>query len=694
MFCRICGASIPEDSIFCPQCGTKISSSFTKEVIKTESEIRITEEKVEETEEILPIVELCQAPIWRRAIASLIDKFFIILISVITVVIISGINYDFIGDIGTYSAMFHMNTESIHNIAIGHVMPNYPDDYISDHQTEIDDYFHYLFSIELKITSLFLLINIIYMGLFELLYSSSLGKLIMGIKIFGYPYQSANNITASTVFLRIICLILAVVAVVAARWQIGFNYYIVIALFFLVVDLPVLFRRQSLIDIISSCKLFMIPDKKYTKSYIKEEATAKDDLQYKKKFGKIKWCNFAWFAYFIISLCIIHVILSFYFADYYNLGNYYCYEFKQSIEKSDNYKYQMGYTHFRKEMFAKKSGYEIGALVTNDKQKDFDESAFIEGKFISAYSSNFEGRYVIDHYYQYNTFWPIYKKYKVRCSISTYDISSKMSFFSSDDTDYFNYLNTLSEKIVRIENIKPNITTTNGCPSLIYSPELNTTRAIVCANHRAYIIETKLSEFVLDDNNFKYYCSIFDFGISQTYTSINFYFILLVVICIFILGAYLLYYKKKQLENKYAYSLYILCVISFVTNIVISFLQMCSFYNHISAAEISVYVLAGSLLTVIFFDIPLSVFYIKRSKVKWEDNFIVPSFLKKYHYDFIKKEKNRKIYKSFVCYPLMVLTLLPFGIFVFLIYSIPSLLISTSIIYFGRWKNWVKTPND
>ena len=35
MFCRICGASIPEDSIFCPQCGTKISSSFTKEVIKT-----------------------------------------------------------------------------------------------------------------------------------------------------------------------------------------------------------------------------------------------------------------------------------------------------------------------------------------------------------------------------------------------------------------------------------------------------------------------------------------------------------------------------------------------------------------------------------------------------------------------------------------------------------------------------------
>ena len=74
MFCRICGASIPEDSIFCPQCGTKISSSFTKEVIKTESEIRITEEKVEETEEILPIVELYQAPIWRRAIASLIDK--------------------------------------------------------------------------------------------------------------------------------------------------------------------------------------------------------------------------------------------------------------------------------------------------------------------------------------------------------------------------------------------------------------------------------------------------------------------------------------------------------------------------------------------------------------------------------------------------------------------------------------------
>lgn len=694
MFCRICGASIPEDSIFCPQCGSKLSSSLAKEVTKPDSEIKITEKIVKKTEDGHPHVELFQAPFWRRAIGSLLDKILIILISIITVVIISGINYDFIGDIGTFSAMFHMNTESIHNIAIGHVMPNYPDDYISNHQTEIDEYFHYLFSIELKITSLFLLINIIYMGLFELLFSSSLGKLIMGIKIYGYPYQSAQKISASTVFLRILCLILIIIAVVAARWQFGFNYYVVIALFFLLVDLPVFFKRQSLIDIISSCKLFLIPGKGVTESNMQEYTEEKNIPQCNKKSRKIKWGIFAWFTYFIISLCIIHVILTFYFADYYNIENYYSERFEKAIQRSDNYKYQIGYTHFRKEKIAVKNGFWIGQLVTSDKQNDYDESAFMDGKYISAYSTTFESKYVWDIDYRYWNPRPIYKKYKVINTISTYDINNKMSVLTSDESDYNNYLNTICSKIVSTKKEHPTITTTNGCPSLIYSPDVDTKRAIVCANHRAYIIETKLSDFVPDTkSHFEDFCSILDFSFSETYASIANYSIILFVICGFILGINLLYYKKKRIENKYAYTIFILSVISFLTNIVIAFLQMCAFENKLQAAEISVYVLAGSLLTVVFFDIPLSIYYIKKSRAKWEETFIVPSFLNKLHYDYIRKDNNKKVYKSLVCFPLMALTLLPFGFFVFLIYSIPSLIISTAIIYYGRWKNWVKSPN-
>ena len=48
-------------------------------------------------------------------------------------------------------------------------MPNYPDDYMSQHQYEIDEYFMYLFGLELKITSIFVLINLFYYVLCELI---------------------------------------------------------------------------------------------------------------------------------------------------------------------------------------------------------------------------------------------------------------------------------------------------------------------------------------------------------------------------------------------------------------------------------------------------------------------------------------------------------------------------------------------
>lgn len=338
-----------------------------------------------------------------------------------------------------------------------------------------------------------------------------------------------------------------------------------------------------------------------------------------------------------------------------------------------------------------KFGCRIGSLVPSEKQKDYDESTFMDGKFISAYSYNVEDSYYNPSYYNRYYVW---KRYNVINTICTYDITRKMSILSSDESNYKNYLNSICAKIVSTNKGTPTIKTTNGCPSLVYSPDLFTQRAIVCANHRAYIIETKSSDYVPDSENFQRYCSIFDFGITQTYASIAYYSIVLLFVCIIILVINLLYYKKKQIENKYAYTLFILSVISFLAHVVISFLQMSAFYNKILAEETSLYILAGSLLTITVFDIPLSIYYLKKSRVKWEEAFIVPTFLKTYHYDYIKKENNNKLYKSYVCFPLMALTLLPFGFFVFLIYSIPSLIISTAIIYYGRWKNWVKSPNN
>ena len=269
MYCNNCKSEIPDDSLFCPRCGMKQERSITPvsntkeefqtekiETVKLPCHADINDDNYHQKDIQIQLHNISfGAYIGRRIIGTIIDKLAILFICIIATYSIGSVDYEFFGDLGTFSAMFHMSAERVHSMASGHVILQYPDDYILQHQSEIDDYFMYLLGIELKITSLFVLINILYYVLGELLVGSSIGKFYWGLRLISNHDASAKKITPFKVFYRAFCFVVVVSGVIGLRWLVGFNYYVAILLFFLVMDFPVFFRRQSLIDIMSRSKL-------------------------------------------------------------------------------------------------------------------------------------------------------------------------------------------------------------------------------------------------------------------------------------------------------------------------------------------------------------------------------------------------------------------------------------------------------
>lgn len=70
--------------------------------------------------------------------------------------------------------------------------------------------------------------------------------------------------------------------------------------------------------------------------------------------------------------------------------------------------------------------------------------------------------------------------------------------------------------------------------------------------------------------------------------------------------------------------------------------------------------------------------------MKWDKYYFVPSVLKNHFSNSIKNENKQKNFIKWVCYPLMILSLLPCGFYIALIYSIPLLL----VIIYKKWHKW------
>jgi hypothetical protein len=169
-------------------------------------------------------MEIKKMPLFKRFLGSILDKVFILQVFVEGYLIISP--YGAPNNLGTYIGLLNASPEIPH---IGSTM-----------------------ELDMTITFSFIILNLVYYILCELLMSASLGKRIME----GVLFDSDNDIIDyNKVFVRGICGGLMMAGV---YWffhlLVGFTNLMVFYLFFFLMDIPVFFTKRSLLDLCTGTK--------------------------------------------------------------------------------------------------------------------------------------------------------------------------------------------------------------------------------------------------------------------------------------------------------------------------------------------------------------------------------------------------------------------------------------------------------
>lgn len=212
--------------------------------------------------------EVVTMPLFRRFIGSTLDKLFIILLFGISAICINPFGAS--GALGKYTGMLKIspnNYEVIDQIEIQRYgqYESSISKYYQDMERILNNSPHIGSTMELDIiiTTLFILFNLFYYIIFESTISASPGKRLLG----GVLTKVSNKeIDLSKIMVRALYgFILMAVLVLVLHIVMRFNYYIVIIIFFLIMDLPIFFTKRSLLDICTRTK------------YIKRERHTKNE---------------------------------------------------------------------------------------------------------------------------------------------------------------------------------------------------------------------------------------------------------------------------------------------------------------------------------------------------------------------------------------------------------------------------------
>jgi hypothetical protein len=202
----------------------------------------------------LTVEEVKKMSLFGRFVGSIIDKLLILIIFVVGSIAVSP--YGAAGRLGTYMGLMNSspnNYEYIDRAAMNRY-GTYTDgvsQYYQDREKLANEPPHIGSTIELdmSITFSFIILNLLYYFLFESILSASLGKRMLG----GVLLDSADDkIGFGKALLRAICGgVLMFGVYLLFHLQMGLSNYVVICVFFLLLDLPVFFTKRSLIDICS-----------------------------------------------------------------------------------------------------------------------------------------------------------------------------------------------------------------------------------------------------------------------------------------------------------------------------------------------------------------------------------------------------------------------------------------------------------
>ena len=294
MYCKHCGKVIADDSKFCRYCGTnlvdvnlaeekpnvsltnetdvdtaELSNNDVMEVASDNTEQSVSSEPIVEKEAIVEEksepIKNGELPLVRRFFGSLIDKVFILIIAVMGYVACKP--YAGPGDIGYFMGLMNAkpsNFEYIDKIDIdtyGNVYPGIDIEYQMKAREESDvPYIGHTKDFDMRMSTIFIIVNVIYFILFELTLRSSPGKAMLGGKLLD---KDSNKLSLWRVpFRSIIMGVLAYLLVLLFRYGCDLSYYSVTVFYFIIMDFTLFVNKRSFIDICTGTRYADVITKK------------------------------------------------------------------------------------------------------------------------------------------------------------------------------------------------------------------------------------------------------------------------------------------------------------------------------------------------------------------------------------------------------------------------------------------------
>lgn len=364
--------------------------------------------------------------------------------------------------------------------------------------------------IDITVVTVFSIVNFLYYFLFESTLKASLGKYICG----GIACtEDEKTISVKDAFLRSLVLILFIVVAVTIRFSIlQVSYIFLILLFFCVLDLPILFKKKSLVDIATDT--FYVS----RKSLKEDKITSPEDKQtlvIKKNNSKVNT------LFCILGFLIVGIIYSSYrFSKELNL----LHNMNSFIKVNNN-----SFKNYEREQLSVLKG--TGYFTDSLEHKTLDELNALGpvpyGKVISTIGGTEPGTYsynvpISEYNDKPDWYWGLYsetryKDFEYKYSLTTIDISK--FYTDSNDTEITTdeiykelkrNLGSFENKEFSLSDYSAHIRWSlyyDSIPKNTHSisywtcdeKRIPVIRSIILANKRAYVLEVKSEYYTLNE---------------------------------------------------------------------------------------------------------------------------------------------------------------------------------------------------
>ena len=428
--------------------------------------------------------------IYLRIFGSLMDKIFIHILFLLT-----------------FIAIYQYSTPTYLGTFWGGCLYEIPNTYKF---TEAAGCEYSLKEIDITVVTVFSIVNFLYYFLFESTLKASLGKYICG----GIACtEDEKTISVKDAFLRSLVLILFIVVAVTIRFSIlQVSYIFLILLFFCVLDLPILFKKKSLVDIATDT--FYVS----RKSLKEDKITSPEDKQtlvIKKNNSKVNT------LFCILGFLIVGIIYSSYrFSKELNL----LHNMNSFIKVNNN-----SFKNYEREQLSVLKG--TGYFTDSLEHKTLDELNALGpvpyGKVISTIGGTELGTYsynvpISEYNDKPDWYWGLYsetryKDFEYKYSLTTIDISK--FYTDSNDTEITTdeiykelkrNLGSFENKEFSLSDYSAHIRWSlyyDSIPKNTHSisywtcdeKRIPVIRSIILANKRAYVLEVKSEYYTLNE---------------------------------------------------------------------------------------------------------------------------------------------------------------------------------------------------